>query len=174
MTVGLFVGRFQPFHLGHLKAVEWALGKVTTLVLAIGSAQKCYEPDNPLTVGERVEVIHRVMKARAFAGRVLIVPIPDVNNNALWVAHVNSLVPKYDLVFTNNPLAKKLFKDHARKKVLAVPLFDRKKLDATRIRKSLLKGDVEWRKLVPPEVEQFLLKNKISERVREVAGGDKV
>jgi len=34
---GLFVGRFQPFHKGHLRAVKDILGKVDELVIVVGS-----------------------------------------------------------------------------------------------------------------------------------------
>ena len=36
---GLYVGRFQPFHLGHLGAVKSILEDVEELVIVIGSAQ---------------------------------------------------------------------------------------------------------------------------------------
>ena len=36
---GLYVGRFQPFHLGHLEAIKHILKKVDTVIIAIGSAQ---------------------------------------------------------------------------------------------------------------------------------------
>ncbi|TMI56005.1 nicotinamide-nucleotide adenylyltransferase, partial [Candidatus Bathyarchaeota archaeon] len=38
MTTGLYVGRFQPFHLGHLEAVRHILSKVDELVVVVGSA----------------------------------------------------------------------------------------------------------------------------------------
>lgn len=36
MTRGLFVGRFQPFHLGHLHVIKELLEKVDELIIAIG------------------------------------------------------------------------------------------------------------------------------------------
>ena len=61
MKHGLFVGRFQPFHNGHLHAVKFALGKVDVLWIAIGSAQKSYEKKNPFTAGERLTMIKAVL-----------------------------------------------------------------------------------------------------------------
>ncbi|MBI5133324.1 MAG: adenylyltransferase/cytidyltransferase family protein, partial [Thaumarchaeota archaeon] len=43
MKHGLLVGRFQPFHNGHLHAVKFALTKVEMLWIAIGSADKSYD-----------------------------------------------------------------------------------------------------------------------------------
>lgn len=45
---GLFVGRFQPFHLGHLEAIKDTLGEVDELVIVIGSAQYSHDVDDPL------------------------------------------------------------------------------------------------------------------------------
>ena len=57
MTRALFVGRFQPFHYGHLHAVESILKENDELLLVVGSAQMSHEPDNPFTAGERIEMI---------------------------------------------------------------------------------------------------------------------
>ncbi len=169
--ISLFIGRFQPFHNGHLRAIEWILGKCDQVIVLIGSSQTCYQPENPFTVGERVEMISRTLRARKISDRCLILSVPDVNNNALWVAHINSLVPRYDTVFSNNPLTKRLFKDAGRK-VSPIPRFDRKDNDATLIRKSIPK-DEKWRKKVPAEVEKFIDEISGVGRVREILGGDK-
>ncbi|RLF01945.1 MAG: nicotinamide-nucleotide adenylyltransferase, partial [Thermoprotei archaeon] len=60
MGRGLFVGRFQPFHLGHLKALRWILEREDEVIICIGSAQYSHSLRNPFTVGERVEMIWRV------------------------------------------------------------------------------------------------------------------
>ena len=57
MTRALFVGRFQPFHYGHLHAIEKILEECDELVLVVGSAQMSHEHDNPFTAGERIEMI---------------------------------------------------------------------------------------------------------------------
>ncbi|MEM3079801.1 MAG: adenylyltransferase/cytidyltransferase family protein, partial [Thermoproteota archaeon] len=50
---GLFIGRFQPFHLGHLKAVEYIINRVDEVIIGIGSAQYSHTLENPFTAGER-------------------------------------------------------------------------------------------------------------------------
>ncbi len=40
---GLLIGRFQPFHLGHLEAFRFALSKVDKLWIGIGSSNKSSE-----------------------------------------------------------------------------------------------------------------------------------
>ena len=53
----LFVGRFQPFHYGHLRALAIILQEVEELIIVVGSAQMSHETDNPFTAGERLEMI---------------------------------------------------------------------------------------------------------------------
>ena len=54
---GLLIGRFQPFHSGHLDAVLFALSRVENLWIGIGSSNKHNEKRNPFTADERREMI---------------------------------------------------------------------------------------------------------------------
>ena len=51
--IGFLIGRFQPFHLGHLEAIKFALSKVEHLHVGIGSSNKSHEKRNPFTADER-------------------------------------------------------------------------------------------------------------------------
>ncbi len=170
-SVGLFIGRFQPLHNGHMRAIEWILGRCGKLIVLVGSSQKCYELENPFTVGERIDMLYRTLKSKGVADRCLILSIPDIQNNALWVSHINSLVPRYDVVFTNNALTKRLFREAGRE-VVAIPFFDRKSNDGTKIRRAMAKGD-GWEKLVPDEARKFMKEIRATERMREIGEDDK-
>ena len=54
---GFLIGRFQPFHFGHLEAVNFALSNVDQLYIGIGSSNKSYQPRNPFTAKERNKMI---------------------------------------------------------------------------------------------------------------------
>jgi nicotinamide-nucleotide adenylyltransferase len=56
---GLYVGRFQPFHLGHLDAIKYTLKEVDELVIVIGSAQYSHNANNPFTAGERLVMVRQ-------------------------------------------------------------------------------------------------------------------
>src|SRR5659263_82481 len=58
---GLYVGRFQPFHLGHLDAIKYALKQVDELVIVIGSAQYSHNANNPFTAGERLVMVRQAL-----------------------------------------------------------------------------------------------------------------
>ena len=167
MKTGIFIGRFQPFHKGHLEAVKYALKEVDRLIIVIGSAQKSHELHNPFTVGERIEMIWRTLKKLRLLNRVLIVPVPDVENHSLWVPLVNSLVPGYSVVFSNDPLTLELFKERGMN-VKEVPLKNRKFYVATEIRRRILAGE-KWEDLVPKEVTGFLKEIKCEGRLKMIS-----
>ncbi|MCI4332727.1 MAG: nicotinamide-nucleotide adenylyltransferase [Thermoplasmata archaeon] len=163
---GLLVGRFQPFHLGHLAVVRHIVHDRPTepLVLGIGSAEDAYTPDNPFTASERFEMIARALGAEKITGW-LAVPIPDIHRHSLWVAHVEELVPEFSRVYTNNPLTRTLFEkaDYA---VEATPLFDRERNEGASIRRLLREDAPGWRERVPPSVASYLDSLRATERLR--------
>ncbi|MGB6591034.1 MAG: adenylyltransferase/cytidyltransferase family protein, partial [Candidatus Nitrosopolaris sp.] len=58
---GLLVGRFQPFHKGHLLLVRQVFQDCEEVILAIGSAQFNYTYTDPFTAGERIMMIHAAL-----------------------------------------------------------------------------------------------------------------
>ena len=116
---GLLIGRFQPFHLGHLDAVMFGLSKVENLWIGIGSSNKHNERRNPFSVDERREMIISSIEP-SIINSIKIFNIPDVDNHKKWAFHVDSIVPKYDLVFTNDEFTHILFEKH-KSKVIPVP-----------------------------------------------------
>lgn len=168
LTTGLFVGRFQPFHKGHLATVKFALLKVDQLVIVVGSAQKSHEPQNPFTAGERITMIKEALNAEKIdAGRILIIPVPDVDVHSLWTRQVDMLVPKYDVVFANDPFTLMLFKETGVRTVKA-PLVDRSEMQATEIRGRMASGG-KWEGLVPAAVARIINETNGVERVKAIA-----
>ena len=147
----LYVGRFQPFHNGHLEVVRHILETTDELIIVIGSAQASHSPHNPFTAGERFEMIRATMVQEGFdLSKIYIVPVEDVKRNSIWVTHVRSLVPQFDVVYTNEPLANLLF-DEAGFDVKKTPLFSRSDYSSTNVRKAIVQGG-QWGHLVPEPV----------------------
>ncbi len=168
LTTGLFVGRFQPFHKGHLATVKFALGKVDQLVIVVGSAQKSHESKNPFTAGERVRMIKESLDSdKVDMFKVLIIPVPDVDVHSLWTRQVDVLVPKYDVVFANDPFTLMLFRERGVKTVEA-PLLDRSEMQATEVRKKMATGEA-WESLVPAPVAVIIKEINGVERVKAIA-----
>lgn len=168
---GLFVGRFQPFHLGHLGAIKTALEKVRELIIVVGSAEYSHTDKNPFTAGERVEMIRAALsEAKIDPSRYLVIPIRDVHIHATWAPFIISQIPKFDIVFTNEPLTSRLFKERGYK-VERIPFLQRDDYSATEIRKRILNGK-NWESLVPKSVAELVVNFHGIERIREIAMSD--
>ena len=168
---GLYVGRFQPFHLGHLGAVEASLKHVDELVVVIGSAQYSHNGNNPFTAGERLVMIRRALQeAKVDDSRLWIVPVPDVHLHMLWVSALEGYTPKFEVVFSNEPLTRRLFIE-AGYEVKDIPYFDRQQYSSTVVREKMLK-DESWKKLVPKSVAQFIKEIDGVNRLRDLARTD--
>ena len=160
----LFVGRFQPFHFGHLDMVRRIVAEHGEIILGIGSAQYSHTRENPFTAGERYEMIKRTLEAEGIHD-FHIVPIPDTHVHSTWVGHVVSLVPKFDLVYTNSPLVVRLFRERGFE-VRELPLFKREAFSGTHIRKLIYEGG-DWKSLLPKEVAAFIVEIDGPQRIRE-------
>ena len=110
MVIALFIGRFQPFHKGHLSAIRQILRKVDKIVICVGSSKKAGVKGNPFTFEERFKMIEETLVSLDIGGYTIF-PIPDVPNDKKWVEHVKVLVPKFDVVYSSNPLVIRLFKE---------------------------------------------------------------
>ncbi|MHC1590665.1 MAG: nicotinamide-nucleotide adenylyltransferase, partial [Candidatus Helarchaeales archaeon] len=105
MTRGVFIGRFQPLHDGHLEAIKRILNEVDEIIIMIGSSQYSHSFDNPFTAGERIQMIRQTLKEEGINGnKYMIIPIADANDNRIWVSHVTSFLPDVDVFYSNNPL----------------------------------------------------------------------
>lgn len=162
------VGRFQPFHKGHLAMVEELAGRFDEVVLVVGSAQKSHTLDNPFTAGERIEMV-RAATADAGVDNAVVVAVPDLHRNALWVHHVETYIPRVDVVVTHNPLPARLFSE-AGYDVEQPAMTDRERFEGARVRQALLE-DAGWEDLVPPAVARLVKEFDGTERLRDVEGG---
>jgi nicotinamide-nucleotide adenylyltransferase len=167
LITGFYTGRFQPFHLGHLSAVKQALNKVGLLYIGIGSAQYSHERYNPFSTKERMDIIQKALEEKGISkGRFEIIPIPDIHNNAAWPAHVQSLVPEFDIVFVGDDgLVKELFEKYTKIPVKIV----KKEIDicATDIRKAILDNE-DWKKYLCDSTVEYLEKIGGKKRIKDI------
>ena len=150
---GLLIGRFQPFHLGHLDAVLFGLARVDNLLIGIGSSNKHNEKKNPFSATERREMILLSLEPSVIS-RIKIFNIPDIDNHEKWTFEIDQIVPKYDIVFTNDEFTKTLF-EKREMNVVPVVLKDREKFSGTNVRE-LIAGDKNWQDLVPHGTKKVL------------------
>jgi len=193
---GLFVGRFQPFHNGHLHAIETIIKDnedLEALFIVIGSSRQSHTPRNPFTAGERWVMVHDnimhspvLMKAEMKGNTkfdVQIFQIPDAGNGTVWRQEVIDHLPRFDVVFDNISETSRLFRELGYEirgyDMIGITLGERW-LSGTSVRKSMMlnyeagKQYVEiehiWSEMIPERTMITLLKIDGINRVREING----
>jgi len=88
----VFIGRFQPFHNGHMNVVKKALTLSKKVIIAIGSSQVARTFRNPWTYEERVGMILSAFEEHD-RKQLLFISVLDIpTNDQLWVAQVQTKV----------------------------------------------------------------------------------
>ncbi|HZX20092.1 MAG TPA: nicotinamide-nucleotide adenylyltransferase [archaeon] len=164
---GLFVGRFQPYHFGHHNALLNALKKVDEMVIVVGSSKESFQPENPFTAGERIEMIGSALKESGLFEKCYIIPVDDIQEYALWTQRTKSFSPKFEIVFTNNPLVKELFEADGFEVEKLVS--NSKHIESTKVRNTILSGK-SLSEFVPKSVEKYLKEINAQKRIKSITG----
>jgi nicotinamide-nucleotide adenylyltransferase len=96
--------------------------------------------------------------------------VQDINRNSIWVAHLQSMIPQFDVVYSNNPLVVRLFSE-AKVAVKKPPMCRRDVYSGTVIRKTMREGG-DWETLVPESVAAIITKIGGVERLSSVSKND--
>ena len=151
--IALIVGRFQPFHKGHLFLIKKALEKADRIIIGIGSANVSDE-NNPIDFEMRRKVIKAVAYKERFEDRLIkIVPLDDFHDDKKWLENVKKQVGDFNIVVSNNDWTNKIVEKDGFK-VLRIPYYKRELYEGWRIRK-LIKEGKKWQDRVP----KYLISN---------------
>lgn len=168
----LYIGRFQPFHLGHLHVINLILKSSKEVIIAIGSSQVSHTEKNPFTAGERFLMIKKTFETEGVdLRRVNILPVPDIYRNALWVKHVETITPPFDLVYANEPVTVRLFKESGYD-VRGPEFYKREWYSGEEIRSRILKNG-DWENLLPKGAAQVIKDIDGVGRLLEIIKSDK-
>lgn len=158
----LYVGRFQPFHLGHTDALKQIFEKEDRVLIVIGSAEDDYVPENPFSAGERYQMIEAALIGQKT--RFDIIPLRNIHHYSLWVKHLESLLPPFGNIYTGSPIVRTLFSASGYK---VFPLKMNLKISATDIRKRAREGK-PWKNLIPKSVLNLIEKWDGEKRMKEI------
>jgi len=90
--MGVFIGRFQPFHNAHLHVINEALKAADNLLVLIGSADQPRDYFNPFSYKERADMI-RASLSSDIADRVVCRSLVDyLYNDEIWIKQVQEKV----------------------------------------------------------------------------------
>ena len=98
--------------------------------------------------------------------RISVYPIPDLDNHVRWIEKIDTIVPKFDIIFSNDKLTQHLYSKRS-VAVLPIPFLNRDRLSGTNIR-NLIKNDQKWDDLVPDGTKNFLIKNNAKDRLKNL------
>jgi len=162
--LAIFIGRFQPFHRGHLWELERALEVADKVVVGIGSSNVS-DTNNPYSYEKRKLMIEKVIESDTslYKSIVNIFPIPDTPSDSEWVRGVVSRIKYYVLggekgevvVVGNNEWVNGLM-EKGGYAVLRTGFFNRDELEGVKIRAMIAAGDERWRERVPRAVSAVL------------------
>lgn len=110
--LGVVIGRFQPFHNGHLNLIKNALKHSREVLVLIGS---CHQPrtiKNPFTGGQRMEMIHGSLiedqldgteldvERRSFVERLHYEQLTDyAYSDQDWIVQVQGFIEKHNRAY---------------------------------------------------------------------------
>lgn len=164
----LVIGRFQPFHDGHLAVVRETAPGVDEVLVCIAAAADSGTRDNPFTSGERREMISLALEG-AGIDNFSIIDIPDIHNPPVWARYVASLCPPFDVVVAHSDDTLGLFEE-AGYKVRKATAYQMDTHSGTRVRQLMAEGG-DWERLVPGAVAEYLKDIGGPARVRRLAVG---
>ena len=165
---GILIGRMQPIHKGHIQVIKKILEEVDEIIIGIGSAQLSHELKDPFTAGERIVMVTQALAEENInPSRYYIIPMEDINFNAIWPAHVKMMTPPFSVVYSGNPLVKQLFSEEGYI-VKNPPLYDRIHLSGTEVRKRILE-DGNWQELVAKSTIDVMEEINGVERIKNLS-----
>ena len=162
---GLIIGRFQPFHLGHLLTVQGIIRECGYAKVAIGSAQYSQTQKNPFTSEERERMIHAALAGVVPGSSYRIYRVPDIHDAPRWVGHVEGIVGKFSRLYTLNPVNERLFREAGHQVVQHEKV---EGMSASRIRGLIAKGEDAWQGLVPEAVASIIDEIEGAARIRSL------
>ena len=134
-----FIGRFQPFHLGHKHVVEQHSDE--DLVLVLGSAGESRTDENPLNVEERKSIIHECFP------EIEVFAVEDYESDEKWL---NEIIEKTgaEKVVSGNEVVLEIFREMSDLEVEEADMHEPEIYSGTEVRRRINSGG-EWSYLVP-------------------------
>ena len=156
MTTALFIGRFQPFHNGHLGAIKHILSKCDEVYVLICSKKGDSPMDdrNPFVYEERKKMIELSLGLTGTMLPIHFRHICDQENDAEWTRVIEEEMPKgVKTSYSNNPHTTEAFSKHGYI-TDSIPI-ELNNLNATLIRKKIIRNE-SWIELVPTPVWYYI------------------
>lgn len=163
---GMILGRFQPFHLEHLRYFQLAWEQSERVIVGItnpdpstivadeSSDHRHLPEENPLTFIERLSMIQDTLREVGYPmERIFIVPVP-IHHPDRWRYYIPDGTVIFVVAYSPWERKKAERLRSAGFEVVVVDHFE-KGISGRQVR-SLIGSNGNWEKLVPPAVARFL------------------
>ena len=158
IKTGFLIGRFQPFHKGHLRLIKKSLEYVDKLIIGIGSIG-IVDPDNFLDYEIRKKMLKLVVEKERWQDKIKkIVPLRDFNDDVLWLRHSLDMAGKFDVVIGNNEWTNGIF-ERAGHQVLRLGFYKRYLYEGGKIRRLMSVGGA-WEERGPEYILNLIINSK--------------
>ncbi len=145
--VSLVIGRFQPFHLGHLFLIKEALKISDKVIIGIGSSN-VKNSDNLFSFEERKKMIESVFIHEKIGDRLInIIALEDIPDDDLWLKNVLLKVQSFSVVIGNNNWVNSIFKNGGFI-IHEIPYYKRYLYEGEKIR-GLMREGKKWQDRIP-------------------------
>ncbi|PJA46976.1 hypothetical protein CO172_03415 [Candidatus Uhrbacteria bacterium CG_4_9_14_3_um_filter_36_7] len=161
----LFIGRFQPFHKGHLMVLKGMVKVCGRVVIGIENPNAPFSFENPFSFEERKEMIQRSLQDEDLIPKfnIDLIAIPDHALDKTWADQCLQTVQDVDTIWTGNEDVKKCFED---KNVKIQMIKEVPGISSTIIREAI-KNSEDWKKKVPDAVVQVIVEVGGVQRMRD-------
>ncbi len=97
MRTGIFIGRFQPVHQGHIHALGVAASQVQKMYILVGSANQCRSIRNPWTYEERKQMLALKLHSERITNYEII-PLNDYRySDTQWMSDVRATIEHFNM-----------------------------------------------------------------------------
>ena len=167
----LMMGRFQPFHLGHLDLARRILDDNDEIIIAITSSQFNYLLKDPFTAGRGWRWVHGSLRGAGIdLSRCFVAAIENQPNVATWAGYLRAALPRFERVYSGNRYVAMLLGDFGTE-VIPPEFADRGRLSGTAIRELMACGG-DWRSRVPREAAEVIVRVGGAGRMAAITGSD--
>lgn len=155
-SIGLVIGRFQPFHKGHKFLIEEALKICDKIYIGIGSSNKSDEK-NPYSAKDRMSHIKKFLKEEHLEERVIkVLKLYDNPDDDVWFENLYKKIGPFDVTVGNNPWNNGIIERHGIPAVY-IGFHKRHILEGIKIR-DLMKQNKKWEDRVPQYLIEAITK----------------
>lgn len=149
--LGLIVGRFQVYHLGHEDMIRRSLAICDQTIILIGSAQEANTAKNPFSYDMRKEILASVFSQEIADGQLIIKPLNDigVGNNSTWGEYVLNEVYRHlntypDILVSGKEERRVSWFDNLEVKLAELYIPKTVDTSSTKMREAMINHDFEY------------------------------